>query len=107
MNINPFDVLKNAKSIQEQFAKIQEELASVSVTGSSGGGIVKVTLNGQFEMTSLVIDPIAVDPRDVPMLQDLIVAANADAMTRVREILKERLGPLAGGLGGLGGLPRL
>lgn len=107
MNINPFDVLKNAKSIQEQFAKIQEELASVSVTGSSGGGIVKVTLNGQFEMTSLVIDPIAVDPRDVPMLQDLIVAANADAMTRVREILKERLGPLAGGLGGLGGLPGL
>ena len=107
MNINPFDVLKNAKSIQEQFAKIQEELAQVSVTGSSGGGIVKVTLNGQFEMTSLVIDPIAVDPRDVPMLQDLIVAASADAMTRVREILKERLGPLAGGLGGLGGLPGL
>ena len=107
MNINPFDVLKNAKSIQEQFAKIQEELARVSVTGSSGGGIVKVTLNGQFEMTSLVIDPIAVDPHDVPMLQDLIVAASADAMTRVREILKERLGPLAGGLGGLGGLPGL
>jgi DNA-binding YbaB/EbfC family protein len=107
MNINPFDVLKNAKSIQEQFAKIQEELSQVSVTGSSGGGIVKVTLNGQFEMTSLVIDPIAVDPRDVPMLQDLIVAASADAMTRVREILKERLGPLAGGLGGLGGLPGL
>ena len=107
MNINPFDVLKNAKSIQEQFAKIQEELAQVSVTGSSGGGIVKVTLNGQFEMTSLVIDPIAVDPRDVPMLQDLIVAASADAMTRVREILKERLGPHAGGLGGLGGLPGL
>lgn len=107
MNINPFDVLKNAKSIQEQFAKIQEELAQVSVTGSSGGGIVKVTLNGQFEMTSLVIDPIAVDPRDVPMLQDLIVAASADAMMRVREILKERLGPLAGGLGGLEGLPGL
>lgn len=101
MDINPFDILKNAKSIQEHIAKIQAELATVSVTGSSGGGIVKVTLNGQFEMTGVFLDPIAVDPRDVSMLQDLIVAAHADAMARVRELLKERLGPLAGGIGGM------
>ena len=98
MNINPFDILKNAKSIEEQFARIQEELASVVVTGSSGGGIVQVTMNGQFELTGITLDSIAVDPRDIPMLQDLIVAAHADALMKVRELLKTRLGPPAGGL---------
>lgn len=99
MNINPFDMLKNAKSIQEQMARMQEELSRVSVTGSSGGGIVKVTLNGQFELLSVEIDPIAVDSRDVPMLQDLIVAAHSAAFDKVKDELKNRLGPLAGGLG--------
>lgn len=104
MNMNPFDIVKNAKAMQEELARIQAELAAATVTGSSGGGIVKVTLNGQFEVLSVAIDPIAVDPRDVPMLQDLIVAAHSDAMSRVRDLLKERLGPLSGGLGGLAGL---
>ncbi len=98
MNMNPFDILKNAKAIQEQFSKVQEELAQVSVTGSSGGGIVKVTLNGKFEMIGVVLDPIAVDPRDVPMLQDLLVAAHADASERVKELIKDKLGPMAGGM---------
>ncbi|HNY20710.1 MAG TPA: YbaB/EbfC family nucleoid-associated protein [Treponemataceae bacterium] len=96
--MNPFDILKNAKAIQEQFSKVQEELAQVSVTGSSGGGIVKVTLNGKFEMIGVVLDPIAVDPRDVPMLQDLLVAAHADASERVKELIKDKLGPMAGGM---------
>lgn len=94
-------MLKNAKSLQEQFGKMQEELASVTVTGSSGGGIVQVTLSGQFETLAVKLDPIAVDPRDIPMLQDLIVAAHADAMEKAREAIKSRLGPLAGGLGGI------
>jgi len=98
MNINPFDILKNAKAIQEQFSKVQEELAFVNVTGSSGGGIVKVTLNGRFEMIGIVLEPIAVDPRDVSMLQDLIVAAHADASEKVKELLKEKLGPMASGM---------
>ena len=98
MNVNPFDILKNAKSIQEQFNKAQEELSLVTVTGSSGGGIVKVTLNGKFEMVGVALDPIAVDPRDVPMLQDLLVAAHADASEKVKEVIKEKLGPMAGGL---------
>ncbi len=96
--MNPFDILKNAKSLQEQFSKIQDELADTTVTGSSGGGIVSVTLNGQFELLSVLLNPIAVDPRDIPMLQDLIVAAHADANQKMREILKTRLGPLAGGM---------
>ncbi len=96
--MNPFELLKNAKAMQEQFAKIQGELASVRVTGSSGGGIVKVTINGQFDLLAVDLDPIAVDPRDIRMLQDLIVAAHSDASAKVKELLKERLGPLAGNL---------
>ena len=97
MNINPFDILKNAKAIQEQLAKMQEELADVTVTGSSGGGIVKVEVNGQFDLLSIKLDPLCVDQRDIPMLQDLIVAAHADAAAKVKELLKTKLGPLAGG----------
>ena len=97
MNINPFDILKNASAFQEQFAKMQESLSSEIATGSSGGGIVSVTLNGRFELVAVRLDPVAVDPRDIPMLQDLIVAAHADAIERIKELLKERMGPLAGG----------
>ncbi len=97
MNINPFDILKNASAFQEQFARMQEGLASETATGSSGGGIVSVTLNGKFELVSVRLDPVAVDPRDIGMLQDLIVAAHADAAERIKEALKERLGPMAGG----------
>lgn len=96
--MNPFDILKNAKAMQEQMTKIQEELAGVTVMGSSGGGIVKVILNGQFEMIKTEIDSIAVDPRDVPMLQDLIVSAHANAFEKVKELLKTKLGPLAGSI---------
>jgi nucleoid-associated protein EbfC len=99
--MNPFDILKNAKSLQEQFGRMQEELATVAVTGSSGGGIVKVTISGQFELLAVNLDPVAVDPRDIIMLQDLIVAAHADAMSKVREVMKAKIGPLAGGIPGL------
>ena len=98
MNINPFDILKNASAFREQFTRMQESLAGETVTGSSGGGIVSVTLNGRFELVAVRLDPVAVDPRDIPMLQDLIVAAHADAVERVKELLKERMGPLAGGM---------
>ncbi|HKL85259.1 MAG TPA: YbaB/EbfC family nucleoid-associated protein [Treponemataceae bacterium] len=99
--MNPFDLLKNAKALQDQFGKVQEELSDVSVTGSSGGGIVKVSLNGQFQMLGVSLDPIAVDSRDIPMLQDLIKAAHSDACDKVKEILKTKLGPMAGNFTGL------
>ncbi|AEE17822.1 UPF0133 protein ybaB [Treponema brennaborense DSM 12168] len=98
MNMNPFELLKNAQSMKEQFAKIQEELKLIEVTGSAGGGIVKVTVNGQFETQRVELDPIAVDPRDIPMLQDLITAASRDAVSRVQDAVKDKLGPLANGL---------
>ena len=104
MNFNPFDLLKNANNLQAQFQKAQEELKEITETGSSGGGIVKVTLNGTFEVVDVQIDPIAVDPRDVKMLQDLIVAAHKNAMENVQEQIKAKSSSLLGGLGGLGGM---
>ena len=70
----------------------------MTVTGSSGGNMVQVTMNGKFEMVAIKIDPIAVDPRDVPMLQDLIVAASHDAAEKVQELLKQKSGSLLGGM---------
>ena len=96
--LNPFEILKNAQSLQEQFGKVQNELSSISAEGSSGGGIVKVTVNGQMEMVKVFLDPIAVDPRDVTMLQDLIVAAHRDAMSKIKEQIAQKLGPMAAGL---------
>ena len=97
-NMNPFDLLKNAQNIQGELAKMQEELKALSVTGNSGGGIVKVSMNGAFQVTSVELDPIAVDPRDIPMLQDLIVSASRDAQNRIQEAIKEKMGPLLQGL---------
>lgn len=96
--MNPFEILKNAQSLQDQFGKVQNELAGISAEGSSGGGIVKVTVNGQMEMVKVFLDPIAVDPRDVPMLQDLIVAAHRDAMSKIKDQIAQKLGPMAAGL---------
>lgn len=98
MNINPFDLLKNAQNIQDQMKNVQEELKDLTATGSAGGNIVRVTMNGNFEIVALEIDPIAVDPRDVKMLQDLIIAASHDASTKIKDVIKEKMGPMLGGL---------
>lgn len=102
--MNPFDLVKNLKDIQSQMTTMKEELKSLTATGSSGGNMVQIKINGQFEMVEIKIDPIAVDPRDVGMLQDLIVAANHDAMYKMQEIMKEKAGPMLSGMGipGLG-----
>ncbi|MDE5613933.1 MAG: YbaB/EbfC family nucleoid-associated protein [Treponemataceae bacterium] len=96
--MNPFDLVKNMHNLQGQMEKMKEELAGMTVTGSSGGNMVQVTMNGKFEMVAIKIDPIAVDPRDVPMLQDLIVAASHDAAEKVQELLKQKSGALLGGM---------
>ncbi len=96
--MNPFEILGNAKGFQEKLQKMQEDMAEITATGSSGGGIVTATVNGQFDLVSIQIDPVAVDPRDVPMLQDFIVAAHNAAMEKVRETAKEKIGGLAGGM---------
>jgi len=94
MNINPFDILKNAQKIQEQMSGFQEKLGSVSVTGSSGAGMVEIDINGKFEVLAVRIAPQTMDGKDTEMLQDLIMAAFTDGMTKV----KETIGGMAGGL---------
>ena len=100
--MNPFDLLKNPQAIQAELEKVKNQLAQITVTGSSGGNMVQVTLNGNMEMLSIKIDPLCVDNRDVPMLQDLIVAAHHDAMSKIQEEIKDRLGPMIGSFPGLG-----
>ncbi|QEJ96405.1 YbaB/EbfC family nucleoid-associated protein [Treponema phagedenis] len=96
--------MKNAKNIQEQLENLQSELKQITVEGASGGGLVKVKLDGNFTLLEILLDPIAVDNRDVPMLQDLIRSAHADAIEKLKEAMKEKLGPLAS-MAGIGGLP--
>ncbi len=89
--VNPFDMMKNLGDIQNKLQEAQAKMESVQATGSAGGNMVQVTLNGKFDMKAIKIDPIAVDPRDVNMLQDLIVAAHNNAMEKVQEQLKSGL----------------
>lgn len=96
--MNPFDMLKNIEQMKSQLGTMQEELKQITATGSSGGNIVNVTINGKFEIINLKLDPICVDPRDVQMLQDLIVAAHHDAMSKIQEAIKEKYGSLLNGM---------
>ncbi|MCC6382195.1 MAG: YbaB/EbfC family nucleoid-associated protein [Dehalococcoidia bacterium] len=80
------------------FAKAQQELAATSVEGSAGGGAVRVTMSGEQKVTGIQIAPDVVDPDDVDMLQDLIMAAIADASERAAELQQRSLGAITGGL---------
>ncbi len=96
--MNPFDLMKNLKDIQGTMNQMKEQMENMSATGSAGGNMVQITLNGKFEVKEIKIDPIAVDPRDVNMLQDLIVAAHRNAMEKIQEQLKENASSMTGGL---------
>ncbi|MCL1928077.1 MAG: YbaB/EbfC family nucleoid-associated protein [Treponema sp.] len=99
MNINPFDLLKNAQKIQEQFGSIQEKLGSIKATGSAGGGMVEIDITGKMEILAVRIKPEVLDPNDVTMLEDLIAAALGQAMENIREKITSEVGAMAGGLG--------
>ena len=97
-------LMKQAQEMQQQLVAAQEALASREVTGTAGGGLVSATMTGDGELTALTISPDAVDPDDLETLQDLVVAAVRDARHAVDQLAAETMGPLAGGLGGGGGL---
>jgi DNA-binding YbaB/EbfC family protein len=99
-------LMKQAQKMQQQLAAAQAELASAEVTGTAGGGLVTATMTGSGELTALTISPEAVDPEDVETLQDLVVAAVRDASRAANELAASTMGPVTGGLGGLG-LPGL
>ncbi len=98
-------ILQQAQQMQQQLMSAQQELAESEVTGSAGGGLVTAVMSGGGELKSLNIDPKVVDPDDVETLADLVVAAVRDANTQVSELASQKMGPLAGGLGGGLGLP--
>jgi|SRR5581483_527017 len=86
------------RQMQNRLAKIQEELATETVEATAGGGVIKAVATGQQKIVSVEIDPAAVDPEDVEMLQDLIVVAVNDALTKAQELAGERLSSLTGGM---------
>jgi len=95
-------LMKQAQKMQQQMADAQEQLAAAEVAGSAGGGLVRATVSGTGELQSLVINPKVVDPDDVETLADLVVAAVRDASANAADLQAETMGPLTGGLGGLG-----
>jgi DNA-binding YbaB/EbfC family protein len=92
------DLLKQAQEMQSRMAKIQEELANKTVQGSAGGGMVQVTVNGQFQMTAVQIEPSVVNAAEKEMLEDLILAAVNDGMRKARELASSEMSKLTGGL---------
>jgi DNA-binding YbaB/EbfC family protein len=96
--MNP-NILKQARQLQQQLAKIQEELGLETVTGTAGSGAVTVSLDGHGQLRAVKIDKAAVDPNDVETLEDLIGIAFKDAQAKATELSRARMGPLAGGLG--------
>ncbi|WP_188990644.1 YbaB/EbfC family nucleoid-associated protein [Saccharopolyspora thermophila] len=103
---NMQQIMEQAQKMQQQLMTAQQELAAAEVTGSAGGGLVTATVSGAGELKSLSIDPKAADPEDTETLADLVVAAVRDANRAAQQLQAEKMGPLAGALGGGGlGLP--
>jgi nucleoid-associated protein EbfC len=95
-------LMQQAQKMQQQLAEAQAELAEAEVTGTAGGGLVTVAIAGSGEVKSVKIDPKAVDPDDVETLEDLVLAALHSANDAVRKLTEQKMGPVAGGMGGLG-----
>ncbi|MCF8479843.1 MAG: YbaB/EbfC family nucleoid-associated protein [Rhodospirillum sp.] len=91
-------MLKQAQQIQTRMAEVQEELKALEVTGQSAAGMCRVTLNGKGDVRGIKIDKSLVDPEDVEVLEDLIVAAFNDAKGKVDEASKEKMAEVTGGL---------
>jgi DNA-binding YbaB/EbfC family protein len=87
-----------AQQMQQEMLRVQAELEAATVDGSAGGGVVRATVTGKQELLSVTIDPSAVDPADVEMLQDLVVAAVNDALRASRELAESKMGAITGGL---------
>ena len=100
-------IAKMAQQMQTQMAQAQAELREMTLEATAGGGAVRVVVTGAQEVRQIEIDPAAVDPAEVEMLQDLVMAAVNDAIARSKELERDRMASVAGGMGlpGLPGLP--
>lgn len=101
---NMNNLMKQAQRMQRKLEEQAKEMETREFTSAAGGGAVKVTVTGKREVTKVEIDPEAVDPEDVEMLEDLIVAATNEALRQVETAQAEQMGSITGGMSGLGGL---
>ena len=98
---NMQQLMRQAQKLQEQMAKTQEELDAKEYEAAAGGGMVSCKVSGKRELISLAIDPQVVDPDDIDMLQDLILAAVNEALRKCEEVRESEMGKLSPGMGGL------
>ena len=96
---NMSQLMKQAQRMQRQMEEAQAELEEKEITGTAGGGVVEVTVSGKKEITKIKIDPEAVDPEDVEMLEDLVMAAANEALRKVDEVSAASMSKFTGGLG--------
>ncbi len=101
-----FNPMQQVKALQDKMAKMQEELAMKTVESSAGGGMVIAIANGRQELVNVRIDPQVVDPQDIEMLQDLVVAAVNDALRKSQELAAGEMSKIAGGLN-IPGMPKI
>lgn len=102
MAMNQQKMMKQMQKLQEDMARAQEELLTETVQASAGGGAVTATVTGGLELVGLEINPAAVDPDDVELLQDVVVAAVNEALRAAQEMANQKMSAITGGLGGLG-----
>lgn len=92
------NIMKQAQKMQADMARVQEELRHEKVEASAGGGMVKVVMSGDLQVTSVSIDPAAVDPDDVAMLEDIIVAATNEALRQAQDLAGAKMAAVTGGM---------
>ena len=100
---NMQQMMKQVQQMQAEMMKAQEALKDVTVEASAGGGMVTVKVTGELEIKEITIDPEAVDPEDVEMLQDMVTAAVNEALRSAQEVAAKKMSDATGGLGGAGG----
>ena len=102
---NMNNLMKQAQRMQRQMEEAQKELEEKEVTATAGGGAVEVTVSGKYEVTKIKLSEEVVDPDDIEMLEDLIMAATNEAFRKLDEESQSSMAKITGGMGGLGGLP--
>ena len=102
MSLDPQKMMKMAAQMQADMASAQEALAQERVEATVGGGMVKAIASGNGDLVAIEIDPQAVDPEEVELLQDMVLAAVTEAFRQAAALQQERMGSITGGLGGLG-----
>lgn len=101
---NMNNLMKQAQKMQRQMEEAQKELEEKEITASAGGGAVEITISGKKEITKVKLSEEVVDPEDIEMLEDLIMAATNEALRQLEEVSSNSMAKITGGMGGLGGM---